>query len=102
MADEPENHTLRLLQEMRQEMREGFDGVNARIERIGENPDNLSRLMTELASINANRREKRGREVRYFLNPHIATHLPRPTARAAAREGAGPLLRSVEGGRSDG
>ena len=71
-------------------------------ERISETPQNLSRIMTELASINAIRREKRGREVRYFLNPHIATHLPSPTARAAAREGAGPLLRSVEGGRSDG
>ncbi len=43
MADEPENHTLRLLQEMRQEMREGFDGVNARI-------DGLTHIVTLLAS----------------------------------------------------
>lgn len=42
MADEPENHTLRLLQEMRQEMREGFDGVNARI-------DGLTHIVTLLA-----------------------------------------------------
>lgn len=70
-------------------------------DRIGETPQNLSSIMTELASINAIRREKHGREVRYFLNPHIATHLSSPSARAAAREGAGPVLRSVEGGRSD-
>ena len=71
-------------------------------ERVGMEPRDLSSTMTELASINAIRRVKEGRKVRYFLNPHIATHLPSPTARAAAREGAGPLLRSVEGGRSDG
>ena len=70
-------------------------------ERIGENPDNLSRIMTELASINAIRREKHGREVRYFLNPNIATHLPSASARAAAREEAGPVLKLVEGGGGD-
>ena len=68
-------------------------------ERVGETPQNLSRIMTELASINAIRREKEGRTVRYFLNPGIATHIPNASARKAAREEAGPLLRIMEGGK---
>lgn len=71
-------------------------------ERVGAEPRTLSELMTELASINAIRREKRGREVRYFLNANIATHVPSPIARAAAREDSGPLLKLMEGGRTDG
>lgn len=71
-------------------------------ERVGMEPRTLSETMTELASINAIRRVKEGRKVRYFLNPHIATHLPTTSARAAAREESGPVLRTVEGGRSDG
>ena len=43
MADEPENHALRLLGEMRQEMREGFEGMGARI-------DGLTHSVTMLAS----------------------------------------------------
>ena len=31
MADDPENHTIRLLQEMRAEMREGFEDLTTRI-----------------------------------------------------------------------
>jgi DNA-binding transcriptional ArsR family regulator len=68
-------------------------------ERVGETPQNLSRIMTELASINAIRREKEGRKVRYFLNPSIATHVPNPAKRKAARDEAGPLLKLMEGGR---
>lgn len=68
-------------------------------ERIGVDRDNLSRIMTELASINAVRREKRGREVRYFMNSTIATHLPSSEARAKAREGDGPLLVVMQGGQ---
>jgi hypothetical protein len=37
--------------------------------------------------------------VRYFLNPTIATHIPGPEARRAAREAAGPLLVLMEGGQ---
>jgi hypothetical protein len=33
MADDVENHTLRLLQEMRTEMREGFAGTRERLDR---------------------------------------------------------------------
>ena len=41
--------------------------------------------MTELASINAIVRRKEGRRTRYFMNPNIATHIPTPEQRAAAR-----------------
>jgi hypothetical protein len=34
MADEPENHTIRLLQEMRAEMREGFERATAETTRL--------------------------------------------------------------------
>jgi hypothetical protein len=37
MAEEPENHTIRLLQEMRAEMREGFAGVNQRFDKLEAN-----------------------------------------------------------------
>ncbi len=69
-------------------------------ERVGVDRDNLSRIMTELASINAVRREKHGREVRYFMNSTIATHLPSHEARAKAREADGPVLTVVQGGQS--
>lgn len=68
-------------------------------DRIGIEPRHISRIMTELVSINAIRREMRGRVVRYFLNPTIATHIPGPEARRAAREAAGPLLVLMEGGQ---
>ena len=68
-------------------------------ERVGMKPNDLSKTMSELASINAIRREKTGRSVRYFLNPSIATHLPSASAREAARDGAGPLLKLMEGGK---
>ncbi len=71
-------------------------------ERVGISPQNLSRIMTELASINAVRREKREREVRYFMNSAIATHLPSPEARAKAREADGPLLVVMQGGQAQG
>ena len=69
-------------------------------ERVGETPQNLSRIMTELASINAVRRVQEGRTVRYFLNPSIATHVPNPAKRKAARDEAGPLLKLMDGGQS--
>jgi len=67
---------------------------------VDMNTRNLSSTMTELASINAVRRVKEGRSVRYFLNPHIATHIPTAAARAKAREDAGPLLKLMEGGKN--
>lgn len=68
-------------------------------ERIGESLPNTSRIMSELASINAIVRRKTGRRVKYFMNPHIATHIPTPEQRKEAREGAGPLLVLMEGGK---
>jgi hypothetical protein len=68
---------------------------------LGVEPKNLSSIMTELASINAVRREKRGREVRYFMNSTVATHLPGSDARAKAREADGPLLVVVQSGRAE-
>ena len=68
---------------------------------LGVDPRHISRLMGELASINAIRREKRGREVRYFMNSTVATHLPGPAARQAARETDGPLLVVMQGGRAE-
>ena len=70
-------------------------------DRLDIEPDNVSRIMTELASINAVIRRKEGRRVVYFMNPAVATHIPGPEARREAREKAGPL-RLVEGGRADG
>lgn len=69
-------------------------------ERIGIEPQNVSRCITELTTINAIRREKEGRAVRYFLNANIATHIPGPEARKAAREAAGPLLVMMQGGKA--
>jgi DNA-binding transcriptional ArsR family regulator len=67
---------------------------------LGVEPRTLSELMTELASINAIRRERIGRGVRYFMNTNVATHIPGSAARKAAREADGPLLRIMDGGRS--
>ena len=68
-------------------------------DRIGVRINILSTLMTELASINAIRREKDGRRVKYYLNPNIATHQGNAVARAKAREEAGPLLKLMDSGR---
>jgi hypothetical protein len=70
-------------------------------EKIGIAPKHTSEIISELAQINAIRREKEGRRVRYFLNPNIATHIPGPEARKAAREAAGPLLVLMEGGKAE-
>jgi hypothetical protein len=68
-------------------------------DRLSIAPKHVSEIMTELAQINAIRREKEGRRVRYFLNPSIATHIPGPEARKSAREAAGPLLVLMQGGK---
>ena len=67
-------------------------------ERVGVAPGDLSKLMGELESINAIRRERDGRGVRYFLSPLVATHLPSAALREQARTAAGPL-RVVETGK---
>lgn len=85
---------------MRMDTGEILKGREELAERIGVDRDNLSRIITELASINAIRREKKGREVRYFMNSTIATHLPSAEARAKAREADGPLLVVMQGGQA--
>lgn len=88
-----------LLEHLRMDTGEIMASRQDLAERVGMEPRDLSKVITELVSINAIRREKQGRGVRYFLNPAIATHVPGPQARAAARQGAGPLLRVMEGGK---
>lgn len=69
--------------------------------RVGIEPRTVSELMAELAKINAISKEKRGKTVRYSMNPAVATHLPDPGKRAEARAAAGPLLIIMEGGKND-
>jgi CRP-like cAMP-binding protein len=63
--------------------------------RVGETPDNVSTIMTELVKFGAisRRRDSGNGQVRYFMNPRVATHLAgkeRDDAQAAA-----PQLRLV-------
>lgn len=67
-------------------------------ERIGTVGANVSRIMTELASIGAVRRERSGNGVRYFMSAGIATHVATAGGRAEARKKSGPLqLVMIEG-----
>lgn len=68
--------------------------------RIGISVQHVSAIMGELESINAIRKERRGRGVRYFMNSNVATHLPGDAARKDARLADGPLLTLMEGGRA--
>lgn len=70
-------------------------------DRMNIRPSDLSEIMKELRSINAIKQEKTGRNITYFLNPQIATHLPNKAARTAARKAAGPLLTLMEGGKTE-
>ena len=89
----------RILEHLRMDTGEIMATRQDLAERVGMDARDLSKTMTELASINAIRREKEGRKVKYFLNSNIATHIASPSARAKAREDAGPLLRLMEGGK---
>ena len=44
-------------------------------ERVGIHPRHVSSIMTELVEIGAVSRVREGRQVRYFMNPNIGTHL---------------------------
>jgi hypothetical protein len=65
-------------------------------EEIEASPGDVSRVMGELESINAVRRERHGRGVRYSLNPHCGTRLP-VSKGTPAREEFGALT-VVDGG----
>ncbi len=45
MAEDVENHTLRLLQEMRAEMREGFTQVNLRMDGLEQRLDGVEQRL---------------------------------------------------------
>lgn len=49
MVDEPENHTIRLLQEMRAEMRTGFAEVREEFANVNLRIDGLTHIITPLA-----------------------------------------------------
>jgi hypothetical protein len=51
MAEDADNHTIRLLQEMRKEMRDSFENVNIRI-------DGLTHILTLLAGNMAHHEER--------------------------------------------
>lgn len=90
-----------LFEHMRTDTGEVLQTRSELAERLGIEPRNLSSIMSELESINAIQRKQDGRRVRYFVNPHIATHIPSPAARKAARDNAGPLLVVMQGGQSE-
>ena len=50
----------------------------------------VSRIMTELVSIDAIVRRKEGRRVVYSMNPNVATHVAGPEAREEIRKAAPP------------
>ncbi|HRO11922.1 hypothetical protein [Amaricoccus sp.] len=58
MADEPENHTIRLLQEVRTEMRERFDKVDGRFDDLGLRVDGITHILTLLAGVSHNHEER--------------------------------------------
>jgi hypothetical protein len=49
MADEPENHTIRLLQELRDEMRVEFTMVRKQLEKVDERFDDMGLRIDGLA-----------------------------------------------------
>lgn len=58
MADEPENHTIRLLQEVRTEMRERFDKVDGRFDDLGLRVDGITHILTLLAGVSHSHEER--------------------------------------------
>lgn len=61
-------------------------------------PNNVSRIMSELESINAIIKKKEGRGVTYYMNPNVATHLNQEE-RDKARPTA-PKLALINGGKA--
>ena len=49
MADDPENHTIKLLQEMRRELNARFDKVDTRFDDVDLRIDGLTYIVTMLA-----------------------------------------------------
>lgn len=77
-------------------------------ELVGTKPDEISRVMSELAAFGAITKVRHRRAglrgpgmVSYFMNPRVATHLG-GAERDKAQEQAPPLLALIEGGRLPG
>jgi len=69
---------------------------------LGITPRAVSRVMAQLEEVNAIRRQRDGRGVRYFLNPNVGTHVGGAARDRAQREaGPGPLLTLMEGGKPE-
>jgi hypothetical protein len=73
-------------------------------EKLNENADNISRIMTELSKMGAiirHRERVKGMKgpgmVRHFMNPKVATNLS-GAARDKAQDKAPPLLKLMQGG----
>lgn len=76
-------------------------------EKVGENADNISRIMSELVEMGAiiRKRERvKGMKgpgmVRHWMNPRVATNLG-GAARDAAQAKAPPLLTTIPGGTAE-
>ncbi len=58
MSDDTENHTIKLLQEMRQEMRERFDQVDEQFRDVNARIDGITHIMTLMAGHSHNLDER--------------------------------------------
>lgn len=67
------------------------------MEAAGSPSPHVSAALAELVSVGALIRRRDGREVRWFMNPRIGTHLT-GLAREDAQRQAPPLLQTIEGG----
>lgn len=63
MSEEPENHTIRLLQEMRAEMRERFDKVDERFEEIDKRFEQIDKRFDKIDSDVAQLSETSGKTI---------------------------------------
>lgn len=66
------------------------------MEATGANSPHVSHALTELSSMGALIRHREGREVRWFMNPNVGTHLTGAAREEAQR--AAPSLAVIEGG----
>jgi len=57
---------------------------------------NVTRIMTELESINAIIKKKNGRGVTYYMNPNVANHYPQEIREKSQKEA--PKLKLIDGG----
>lgn len=69
------------------------------MEATAANSPHVSHALTELSGMGALIRHREGREVRWFMNPNVGTHLT-GAAREEAQKTAPALLTMMQGGRS--